>query len=68
MFSVSSAPTWPAPSAAFSAWKLGSKRRLKPTSSLAGASSVAAALARARSRSIGFSQKIALPALAAARQ
>ncbi len=67
MLTVSTAPISPASIRAFSAWKLASKRRLKPSSSLAPASFGAAARARARSRSIGFSQKIALPAAWAAR-
>src|SRR5579872_3081309 len=66
--SVSSAPIAPDASFAFSAWKCGSKRRLKATYSGAAAalSSASASRSRASSRSSGFSQNTALPARRAA--
>src|SRR3546814_2305023 len=62
---LSSVPIAPLSRRALSAWKLGSKRRLNASSNLAPDRAEAAARARAGSWSIGFSQKIALPAAAA---
>ena len=66
MLTISTAPTAPSSIALRTARKCGSKRRLKPTISAAPVSSTTRrqALTRATSRSIGFSQKIALPARA----
>ena len=66
MVTISTLPTAPSSIAFFTAMKCGSKRRLKPTISAASALSTVARHASTRftSRSIGFSQKIALPARA----
>src|SRR6185312_2779580 len=65
--SISGVPISPASRRAFTAANVGSKRRWKPIMHVTPAFFTAAAhsFARARSRSTGFSQKIALPAAAA---
>src|SRR6516225_11910937 len=61
---ISTSPIWPSSIAFRTAMKCGSKRRLKPTINVALVSSTTfrQALTRSMSRSIGFSQKTALPA------
>ena len=67
--SISGVPISPAASLVFTAANVGSNRRWKPIMHVTPARATASAqvLARAMARSIGFSQKICLPAAAAAR-